>query len=70
MYRGVFWTIISRSIEGIVNNASEKLNVELEDGVGKLISQYTIEGRKAVNILLMHMDIRYLIQVGMKQVIK
>lgn len=34
-----------------MNNASEKLNVELEDGVGRLISQYTIEGRKAVNIL-------------------
>ena len=46
-----FEPLSSRSIEGIVNNASEKLNVELEDGVGKLISQYTIEGRKAVNIL-------------------
>ena len=30
---------------------AKKLNVELEDGVAKLISQYTIEGRKAVNIL-------------------
>lgn len=46
-----FEPLSSKDIEGIVNNASEKLNVELEDGVGKLISQYTIEGRKAVNIL-------------------
>ena len=46
-----FEPLSSNDIEGIVNNASEKLDVELEDGVGKLISQYTIEGRKAVNIL-------------------
>ena len=42
-----FEPLSSKDIEGIVNNASEKLNVELEDGVGRLISQYTIEGRKA-----------------------
>lgn len=41
----------SNDIKGIVDNASEKLHVGLEDGVGELISQYTIEGRKAVNIL-------------------
>ncbi|MBX9138708.1 MULTISPECIES: Lon family ATP-dependent protease [unclassified Clostridium] len=46
-----FEPLSSQDIEGIVNNASEKLDVELEDGVGRLISQYTIEGRKAVNIL-------------------
>ena len=46
-----FEPLSSVDIEGIVNNAAEKLNVELEEGVGKLISQYTIEGRKAVNIL-------------------
>ena len=46
-----FEPLSSKDIEGIVNNASEKLNIELEDGVGRLISQYTIEGRKAVNIL-------------------
>lgn len=46
-----FEPLSSKDIEGIVNNASENLNVELEDGVGRLISQYTIEGRKAVNIL-------------------
>ena len=46
-----FEPLSSKDIEGIVNNASEKLNVTLEDGVAHLISQYTIEGRKAVNIL-------------------
>ena len=35
----------------IIKNADKKLEVTLEDGIGKLISQYTIEGRKAVNIL-------------------
>lgn len=38
-------------IQEIVKNAAEKLKVTLEDGVAELISQYTIEGRKAVNIL-------------------
>ena len=46
-----FEPLSSKDIEGIVNNASDKLNVTLEDGVAHLISQYTIEGRKAVNIL-------------------
>ncbi len=35
----------------IVNNAAQKLNVELEDGLAETISEYTIEGRKAINIL-------------------
>ena len=35
----------------IVNNAAQKLNVELEDGLAEIISEYTIEGRKAINIL-------------------
>ncbi|MBS5886567.1 Lon family ATP-dependent protease [Clostridium sp.] len=38
-------------IKGIIDNASKKLNVQLEDGIADLISRYTIEGRKAVNIL-------------------
>lgn len=38
-------------IELIVKKAAEKLNVTLEDGVAKKISNYTFEGRKAVNIL-------------------
>ena len=35
----------------IVNNAARKLNVELEEGLAEIISEYTIEGRKAINIL-------------------
>ncbi len=35
----------------IVKNAAKKLNVELEDGIAETISEYTIEGRKAINIL-------------------
>ena len=35
----------------IIGNAAEKLHVELADGVADLIAEYTIEGRKAINIL-------------------
>ncbi|WP_037346217.1 Lon family ATP-dependent protease [Selenomonas sp. oral taxon 138] len=35
----------------IVENAAERLNVRLGDGAAQLISEYTIEGRKAINIL-------------------
>ena len=35
----------------IVKNAAEKLKVELDDGIAETISEYTIEGRKAINIL-------------------
>jgi len=35
----------------IVKNAAAKLNVTLEDGIAETISEYTIEGRKAINIL-------------------
>lgn len=40
-----------RDVEAIVKNAAEKLKVELEGGVAKLIGEYTMEGRKAVNLL-------------------
>lgn len=46
-----FEPLTAKDIEKIVENAAEKLNVELEDGVAELISRYTIEGRKAVNLL-------------------
>ncbi|MCY6372249.1 Lon family ATP-dependent protease [Clostridium ganghwense] len=46
-----FEPLSSKDIEKIVTNAAEKLNIELEEGVAELISRYTIEGRKAVNIL-------------------
>lgn len=46
-----FEPLTSIDIQQIVENAAEKLNIELEAGVSELISRYTIEGRKAVNIL-------------------
>ena len=46
-----FEPLASDDIEKIVENAAKKLNVTLEKGVAKLISSYTIEGRRAVNIL-------------------
>ena len=35
----------------IVKNGAKKLNVELDDGIAETIAEYTIEGRKALNIL-------------------
>ena len=35
----------------IVENAAQRLRVHLAEGVAQLISEYTIEGRKAINIL-------------------
>ncbi len=35
----------------IVKNAARKLNVALDDEIAEKISEYTIEGRKAINIL-------------------
>lgn len=46
-----FEPLSANDIVGIIENAANKLNVTLEDGVAELISRYTIEGRKAVNIL-------------------
>lgn len=46
-----FEPLSSDDIKGIIENAAKKLEVELEDGISELISRYTIEGRKAVNIL-------------------
>ena len=46
-----FEPLSSEYIEGILYNAAKKLGVTLEEGVAELISRYTIEGRKAVNIL-------------------
>lgn len=46
-----FEPLSEKHIETIVNNAAEKLNIKLDNGVAKEISRYTIEGRKAVNIL-------------------
>ena len=38
-------------ISKIIDDAAVKLKVTLEDGVPELISEYSIEGRKAINIL-------------------
>ncbi|MDK0538953.1 Lon family ATP-dependent protease [Clostridium perfringens] len=46
-----FEPLSSRDIEKIVLNAAKKLNVNLEEGLEKKIASYTIEGRRAVNIL-------------------
>ncbi|MDM0484432.1 Lon family ATP-dependent protease [Clostridium perfringens] len=46
-----FEPLSSRDIEKIVLNAAKKLNVQLEEGLEKKIASYTIEGRRAVNIL-------------------
>ncbi|MFX0549858.1 Lon family ATP-dependent protease [Hathewaya histolytica] len=46
-----FEPLTNKDIEKIVLNASEKINAKLEDDVARAISKYTIEGRKAVNIL-------------------
>jgi len=46
-----FEPLSSKDIVFIVKDAAEKLNVRLEDGVAQKISNYTFEGRKAVNIL-------------------
>lgn len=46
-----FEPLSPKEIEKIVENAAKKLDIKLENGVAELISRYTIEGRKAVNIL-------------------
>ena len=46
-----FEPLTPRHIQQIVQNAAEKLKVTMDDGVAGLISEYTIEGRKAINIL-------------------
>ena len=46
-----FEPLSSGNIKVIVQNAAKKLEVTLEDGIADTISNYTIEGRKAVNIL-------------------
>ncbi|OOM11033.1 Lon family ATP-dependent protease [Clostridium saccharobutylicum] len=46
-----FEPLSSEDIVLIVEDAARKLNVRLEEGVAQKISNYTFEGRKAVNIL-------------------
>lgn len=46
-----FEPLTPEHIQTIVNNAVQRLNAQLTDGAAALISEYTIEGRKAINIL-------------------
>jgi ATP-dependent Lon protease len=46
-----FEPLTPKHIEEIIYNAAVKLGVEMEPEVPLLISEYTIEGRKAINIL-------------------
>ncbi|MEW6424267.1 MAG: Lon family ATP-dependent protease [Bacillota bacterium] len=46
-----FEPLTPKDIEEIVSRAAKKLAVSLEEKVPRLISNYTIEGRRAVNIL-------------------
>lgn len=46
-----FEPLTPNHIETIVLNAAHKLNAKLDDEVAQIISEYTIEGRKAINIL-------------------
>lgn len=46
-----FEPLSSVDIVNIIEDAAKKLNVKLEDGVAAKISNYTYEGRKAINML-------------------
>ena len=46
-----FEPLTPEHIQTIVNNAVRRLNAQLAEGAAALISEYTIEGRKAINIL-------------------
>lgn len=46
-----FEPLSAKDIETIVVNGAKKLNASIEEGVAELISRYTIEGRRAINIL-------------------
>ncbi len=46
-----FEPLTPQHIETIVDNAAKRLSADLEEGTAELISEYTIEGRKAINIL-------------------
>ena len=46
-----FEPLTPKHIEEIIFNAARKLEVDMDPDVPRLISEYTIEGRKAINIL-------------------
>lgn len=46
-----FDSLTPEQIEEIIQGAAIKLNVQMEEGIPKIIGEYTIEGRKATNLL-------------------
>lgn len=46
-----FEPLTPKHIIEIVKNAAKKLSVTLDEGIAETIAEYTIEGRKAINIL-------------------
>lgn len=46
-----FEPLTPKEIEKIIENAAQKLHVRLEDNIQSIISEYTVEARKANNIL-------------------
>ena len=46
-----FEPLTPEHIQTIVKNAVQRLNAQLAEGAAAIISEYTIEGRKAINIL-------------------
>lgn len=46
-----FEPLTSKNIQRIVQDAANKLQIDMEEGVAEMISNYTIEGRKAINLL-------------------
>ena len=46
-----FDSLTPEQIQGIIKGAAQKLDVQIEDGVPQIIGEYTIEGRKATNLL-------------------
>ncbi|BCJ87520.1 Lon family ATP-dependent protease [Effusibacillus dendaii] len=47
-----FEPLVPNQVEEIIRGAGERLGVSVEAGVPELIARYTIEGRKAVNVLV------------------
>ncbi|KXG73901.1 Lon family ATP-dependent protease [Thermotalea metallivorans] len=46
-----FEPLTAQHIQDIVKKAAERLSVKLDEEVAEIISQYTVEGRKAINLL-------------------
>ncbi|ABO51802.1 Endopeptidase La [Desulforamulus reducens MI-1] len=46
-----FEPLTPTAIQGIIKQAAQKLKVEIDKQVPEIIAEYTIEGRKAINIL-------------------